>query len=165
MTQIRFARRDDAPAIVELIRELATFEALPGPDQDAAARLANDAFGASPKIEILVAEDAEQGVIGYAIFFHSYSTFLARSTLFLEDLFVRPRARRRGVARALLERLRALATERQCGRFEWFVLDWNVDAFKLYEAIGAKRMDAWRLCRVELQPAKPSTVSSSAKTG
>jgi GNAT superfamily N-acetyltransferase len=106
-----------------------------------------DAFGSRPRFELIVAED-EQEVVAYAAFFHTYSTFLARPTLFLEDLFVHPRARRRGVASAMLAHLRELAVSRGCGRFEWFVLDWNVDAQALYQRIGAERLDEWRLCRL-----------------
>src|SRR6266508_4272576 len=130
--EIRFARREDAPAFLALIWALADFEKLPGPDAAARERLVEDAFGPTPRYEVLVA-DVEGDVAAYAIFFPTYSTFRARPTLFLEDLFVHPRARRRGIARAMLARLRELALERGCGRFEWMVLDWNVDAQKLYE--------------------------------
>jgi len=98
---------------------------------------------------VLVAEVAGE-ISAYAVFFPTYSTFRARPTLFLEDLFVHPRARRQGVARAMLARLRTLAEERGCGRFEWNVLDWNVEAQALYASVGAKMMQAWRLCRVDL---------------
>jgi len=88
--------------------------------------------------------------VAYAAHFMTYSTFRARPTLFLEDLFVHPKARRRGIATAMMARLRALAEERGCGRFEWFVLDWNKDAQVLYEGIGAKQIPSWVLCRVDL---------------
>jgi GNAT superfamily N-acetyltransferase len=146
---IRFARREDAPAFIALVRALADYEKLAGPDDAAAARLTEDAFGATPRYEVLVAEVDGQ-ISSYAIFFPTYSTFRARPTLFLEDLFVHPRARRRGVATAMLARLRALAEERGCGRFEWNVLDWNVDAQALYAGVGAKLLSEWRLCRVDL---------------
>ncbi len=146
---IRPARRDDAPAFLALIQALADFEKLPGPDAAARERLVEDAFGARPRYEVFVAEVDGQ-VSAYAIFFHTYSTFRARPTLFLEDLFVHPRARRRGVAKAMLARLRALAEERGCGRFEWMVLDWNVDAQKLYDGVGAKMLHDWRLYRTDL---------------
>jgi GNAT superfamily N-acetyltransferase len=146
---IRFARREDAPAYIALVRALADYEKLAGPDDDAAARLVEHAFGAAPLYEVLVAEVDGQ-VSAYAIFFPTYSTFRARPTLFLEDLFVHPRARRRGVATLMLARLRALAEERGCGRFEWNVLDWNVDAQKLYASVGAEMLAEWRLCRVNL---------------
>ena len=146
---IRFARREDAPAFIGLIQALADFEKLPGPDDAARARLVEDAFGPAPKYEVLVAEVDGQ-VSSYAIFFPTYSTFRAKPTLFLEDLFVHPRARRRGVATAMLARLRELAEERGCGRFEWMVLDWNVDALKLYDGVGAKMLADWRLYRTDL---------------
>ena len=147
--QIRFATRADAPAFIGLVQALADFEKLTGPDAAARERLVEDAFGPAPKYEVLVAEVDGQ-VSSYAIFFPTYSTFRAKPTLFLEDLFVHPRARRRGVATAMLARLRALAEERGCGRFEWMVLDWNVDAQKLYDGVGAKMLNDWRLYRTDL---------------
>lgn len=146
---IRFATRTDVPEFIGLIQALADFEKLPGPDDAARERLIEHAFGPSPKYEVLVAE-VEGEIVAYAIFFHTYSTFRAKPTLFLEDLFVHPRARRRGVARAMLARLRALAEERDCGRFEWMVLDWNTDAQKLYDGVGAKMLNDWRLYRTDL---------------
>ena len=146
---IRAATRADAPAIVALIRALAEFEHLPGPTDEAAARFVEHGFGARRHFESLVAE-ADGAIVAYAIFFTTYSTFLVRPTLFLEDLFVHPRARRRGIATALMERLRALAVERGCGRFEWMVLDWNTGAQALYARLGATQLGDWRLCRVEL---------------
>lgn len=146
---IRRARREDAGAVIGLIRALAEFEGLRGPSEEEEARLREDGFGDRPRIDVHVAElDGE--VVAYAISFFTYSTFRARPTLFLEDLYVHPRARRRGVATALLTHLRDLAVERGCGRFEWMVLDWNVDAQALYERLGARRLDEWRLYRIEL---------------
>jgi len=146
---IRDAVRADAPAVVGLIRALAEFEHLPGPTDEAAARFVEHSFGDRRYFETLVVEvDGE--IVAYAIVFTTYSTFLMRPTLYLEDIFVHPRVRRRGIATALMERLRALAVERGCGRFEWTVLDWNAGAQALYARVGAKQMDDWRLCRVEL---------------
>ena len=146
---VRDARRDDAPAIVALIAALAEFESLPGPDADAAARLVEHGFGARPHFESLVADDGGV-IVAYAIFFTTYSTFRMRPTLFLEDIFVHPDVRRRGIATMIMERLRALAVERGCGRFEWMVLDWNAGAQALYAKLGAKQLHDWRLCRVDL---------------
>jgi len=147
--EIRFATRDDAPAYLALIQALADFEKLPGPDDAARARLVEDAFGPDPRYDVLVADDG--GVIeAYAIFFPVYSTFRARASLYLEDLFVHPRARRRGIARAMMARLKQIAIERGCGRFEWTVLDWNTDAQKLYDALGAQALRQWILYRVDL---------------
>ena len=147
--EIRFATRTDAPDFIALIQALADFEKLPGPDDAARERLIEHAFGPHPKYEVLVAE-VEGEIVAYAIFFHTYSTFRAKPTLFLEDLFGHPRARRRGVARAMLAQLRGLAEERDCGRFEWMVLDWNTDAQKLYDGVGAKMLNDWRLYRTDL---------------
>jgi GNAT superfamily N-acetyltransferase len=147
MLTVRRARVDDGPAFIGLVRALSDFEKLPGPDAAAAARLLEDAFGPSPRYELHVAElDGE--VVAYTVSFQTYSTFLAMPTLFLEDLFVHPRARRQGVARALLENLRVRARELGCGRFEWMVLDWNADAQAFYDGLGAERLDTWRLYRI-----------------
>ena len=146
--EIRPAQAADGPRIVELIRLLAEFEKLPPPDAAAERRLIADAFEAR-RLELWVAEEAG-AVIAYAACFTAYSTFRARPTLFLEDLFVHPSARRRGVATALLARLRAEAEQRGCGRFEWMVLDWNVEAQKLYAGIGAAMLPEWRLVRIDL---------------
>ena len=148
-TTVRPATRADAPAFIGLIRALAEFEKLPGPDAGAAARLVEDAFGPRPRYDVLVGE-LDGDVVAYAIFFATYSTFRARPTLFLEDIFVHPRARRHGVATAVMARLKEIAAERGCGRFEWMVLDWNVDAQALYDGLGAQRLDSWRLYRVDL---------------
>jgi GNAT superfamily N-acetyltransferase len=147
---IRMAQREDGPAFVALVRALAEFEQLPGPDDAAAARLCAHAFDEPRKFELLVAEDDDGAIVAYAVFFPNYSTFRARPSLYLEDLFVHPRARRHGLGRAMLAHLRALAEARGCGRFEWMVLDWNEDAKKLYEGIGAKRIDGWQLYRIDL---------------
>jgi GNAT superfamily N-acetyltransferase len=147
---IRPARAEDGAAIVGLIRALAEFEKLPPPEADAEERLLRDAFATTPpRVELWVAEDAGAAV-AYAATFMTYSTFRCRPTLFLEDLFVHPSARRRGVASAMLARLRQEAERRGCGRFEWMVLDWNVDAQALYQKIGATMLPEWRLVRVDL---------------
>jgi GNAT superfamily N-acetyltransferase len=147
MLTVRLAAPADGQAFVSLVGALATFEKLPGPDPAAEARLLEDAFGPRPRFELHVAELGGR-VVAYAVTFPTYSTFLARPTLFLEDLFVHPDARRQGVARALMARLTERARELGCGRFEWFVLDWNTDAQTFYDGLGARRLDSWRLCRV-----------------
>ena len=146
--EIRPARAADGPRIALLIRMLARFENLPEPDDEAARRLSHDAFETG-RIELWVAEEGGE-VVAYAACFTSYSTFRARPTLFLEDLFVDPSARRRGIATAMLARLRAEAEARGCGRFEWMVLDWNLEAQKLYAGIGARMLPEWRLIRIDL---------------
>jgi GNAT superfamily N-acetyltransferase len=145
---IRPAQREDAGAFVTLVRALAEFEKLPGPTDEAAARLVEHAFGEKPYYELLVAE-IEREVVAYAVYFHNYSTFLARPTLFLEDLFVHPKARGRGIATAIMKRLAAVAVERGCGRFEWCVLDWNERAQKFYQSLGAKHLAGWQIYRME----------------
>jgi len=143
---IREGRREDAPAIVALVRALADFEHLAGPDDEAAARFVEHGFGARRWFESLIVE-ADGEIVAYAIHLTTYATVRMRPTLFLEDIFVHPRARRRGIATALMARLRALAAERGCGRFEWMVLDWNVGAQALYDGVGASQLPEWRLVR------------------
>ncbi len=147
---IRRARPADGPAYLDLVRALADFEKLPGPDEAASSRLLADAFAEPPCYELWVAELAGDGIVAYAVTFPTYSTFLARPTLFLEDLFVHPRARRRGIARSILGQLETVARDRGCGRFEWMVLDWNVDAQNLYQQVGADQLPEWRLVRKRL---------------
>ena len=144
--EIRAAKPEDGPAFVALVQALADYESLPPPDDAAKQRLVADAFSDPPKYELWVAElDGE--VVAYAALFETYSTFLARPSLYLEDLFVHPRARRRGVATAMMARLEQLALERGCGRFEWSVLDWNTDAQTFYEGLGAEIKQDWKLVR------------------
>lgn len=144
--EIRPATPADGSAYVGLVQALADFEKLPGPDEAAKKRLLDHAFADPPRYELWVAE-LDGAVVAYAAFFMTYSTFLARPTLYLEDIFVHPDARRRGVATAMLARLEALARERDCGRFEWTVLDWNTGAQKLYDGIGAELLSDWRIVR------------------
>lgn len=149
MSTIRAARPEDGPAFIALVRALAEFERLPGPSDEAAARLVADAFGERPRYRLTLGElDGE--VVAYAITFETYSTFLGKPTLFLEDLFVHPRARRRGVATRMLDHLREHARQGGYGRFEWMVLDWNNDAQQLYDGFGAEKLQQWLLYRVTL---------------
>src|SRR5262245_14964771 len=142
---IRPAEPRDLPAVVALVRALADFEKLPGPDDAAARRLADD-FAAG-RYSLLVA-DSSAGVVGYALYFFTYSTFLAQPSLYLEDLFVHPDARARGIGARFMRALADEALRRGCGRFEWTVLDWNVGAQKFYRGLGAELLDDWRVCRV-----------------
>jgi GNAT superfamily N-acetyltransferase len=144
---IRPATAADVPAIVQLIRALSEYEKLSHQVVVDEARLREHLFGARPYAEVLLAEDAGR-VVGYALYFHSYSTFLGRPSLYLEDLFVLPDQRGRGHGKALLARLARLAVERDCGRFEWMVLDWNTPAIQFYEALGAALVPEWKLCRM-----------------
>ena len=148
-TIIRKAEQADADALLALITALADFEHLPPPDAEARARLVDHGFGERPKFEAYLAELlGTPGPVGYAFVFETYSTFLARPTLYLEDLFVLPEHRKQGVGKALLRFCIRLAHERGCGRMEWTCLDWNVNAQRVYEGLGAKRMSEWYLYRL-----------------
>jgi hypothetical protein len=147
--QLRPAQPDDAPAIVGLIRELADFERLSHLVEVTPDGLRQQLWGARPAAEAIVAERlSDRQVVAFALFFANFSTFLGRPGLYLEDLYVQPAHRGQGIGAALLERLAALAVERGCGRFEWSVLDWNADAIRFYERMGATVMPEWRICRV-----------------
>ena len=150
LSTIRPANQADLAQVVSLIRGLAEFEKLPGPDAGAEARLLADFAASPPRFELLVA-DGDQGgeLVGYALYFMTYSTFLARPSLYLEDLYVRPDARSRGLGAAFLRSLAALAVDRGCGRFEWTVLDWNVRAQAFYRALSAQLLPEWTVCRVD----------------
>jgi GNAT superfamily N-acetyltransferase len=144
---IRAAGREDVGAVLGMIRSLAVFEQLShlcvASEEDLAAAL----FGPHPAAEVLIAWRGSEAV-GFALFFHNFSTFLGRRGLWLEDLFIEPAWRRRGCARALLRALAAIARERGCGRFEWAVLDWNTSAIDFYQSLGATVLPDWRIVRV-----------------
>jgi GNAT superfamily N-acetyltransferase len=145
--ELRAAEPRDVPAIVGLIRELAEFEKLTHLVQVTPQSLHPHLFGDRPAAEAVVAERGAQ-VVGFALFFTNFSTFLGKPGLYLEDLYVQPAHRGSGVGRALLTHLAALANQRDYGRFEWSVLDWNVNAIRFYERMGATLMPEWRICRV-----------------
>jgi GNAT superfamily N-acetyltransferase len=144
---LRPATPADCPAIVGLIRELAVFEKLEHLVVVTPETLEPQLFGPRPAAEAVVAE-VEGQVVAFALFFTNFSTFLGKPGLYLEDLYVQPAHRGSGLGKALLQHLAALAVERGCGRFEWCVLDWNENAIRFYEKMGATVMDDWRLCRV-----------------
>ena len=144
---LRAAEARDVPAIVGLIGELAEFEKLTHLLEVTPQSLHPHLFGPHPVAEALVAEHDAQ-LIGFALFFTSFSTFLGKPGLYLEDLYVQPAHRGAGVGRARLMRLAALANERGHGRFEWSVLDWNEGAIRFYQRLGATLLPDWRLCRV-----------------
>jgi len=144
---IRAAQPEDVPVIHQLVRELAEYEKLTHIVTADEASLRAHLFSEPRYAEaVLVCEDA--GCVGFALFFHSYSTFLGRPGLYLEDLFVRPVFRGRGYGKALMVYLAKLAVERGCGRFEWSVLDWNQPSIDFYRTLGAQPMGEWIIQRV-----------------
>ncbi|WP_309962737.1 GNAT family N-acetyltransferase [Caballeronia sp. LZ001] len=144
---IRPATPADIGAIHALMYELAEFEKLTHLFIATEDGVRDALFGARPSAEALVAEQAGE-VVGYALFFHNFSTFLGKRGLYLEDLYVRPTLRGSGLGTQMLKRLAALAVERQCGRFEWSVLDWNQNAIDFYEKMGATVLPDWRIVRI-----------------
>jgi GNAT superfamily N-acetyltransferase len=145
--QIRPATRDDVSAIAELIRGLARYEKLENDVVMTEALLDKALFGDRQYAEVLLAEE-DGGPVGFALFFHNFSTFLGRPGIYLEDLFVLPEHRGRGIGRRLLTHLAQIAVERDCGRLEWSVLDWNRDAIGFYERIGARPNSEWTVYRL-----------------
>ena len=151
MIAIRHARSDDTPTILAFIRDLAEYEKLPHEVVADEPGLRATLFGVKPAAEVLIAElDGE--AVGFALFFQSYSTFLAKPGLYLEDLFVRPVARGRGVGKALMAACARIAVSRHYGRFEWSVLDWNEPALRFYASLGAKPLAEWTVQRLTGEP-------------
>lgn len=153
--KLRAAEPRDLPAICGLIAELADFEHLSHLVQGTPEALHPHLFGARPVAEAVVAELADEAgapgvaeVVAFALFFTNFSTFLAKPGLYLEDLYVQPAHRGAGIGKALLQHLGALAVARGYGRFEWSVLDWNSNAIRFYEKMGATVMTEWQICRV-----------------
>jgi GNAT superfamily N-acetyltransferase len=144
---IRPAAAADLPLILDFIRRLAEYERLAHEVVATEEELGRWLFGERAYAEVAIAE-WEGRPAGFALFFHNFSTFLGRPGLYLEDLFVDPALRGRGIGRALLRHLAALAVERGCGRLEWWVLDWNEDAIRFYRSLGAVAMDEWTVFRV-----------------
>jgi GNAT superfamily N-acetyltransferase len=145
--RIEPARPQDAARLLELIRALADYERLSHLVVGTEDELRDELFGARPVIEAVLAWQQDRAV-GFALFFHNFSTFLTRRGLYLEDLFVVPGARGRGVGKALIRHGARLAVQRGCGRYEWAVLDWNKPAIDFYRAIGAELLPDWRICRM-----------------
>jgi len=144
------AAPEDVRDLHDMVRALAEYERIGDICTSTEQDLADALFGPRPVAEALIARlDEDTRVLaGFALFFHTYSTFLGRPSLWLEDLFVRPDRRGAGIGRALLVALAALARERRCGRFEWAVLDWNKPAIRFYESLGAALLPDWRIARV-----------------
>jgi GNAT superfamily N-acetyltransferase len=145
--RIRNADESDVPLILEFILDLARYERLENSVVATEDSLRASLFGNPRFAEVLIAEEDEKPV-GFALFFHNYSTFLGRAGIYLEDLFVKPEARGHGYGRALLARLAAIANERNCGRVEWAVLDWNEPSIAFYRSLGAISLDDWRIFRL-----------------
>lgn len=148
---IRPATPADSDTLFRLISALAEYEKLTHLVEATPQKLGDALFGAKPHAEAVIVEvdhDGAKRAVGFALFFHNFSTFLAKPGLYLEDLFVEPAWRGHGLGKALLKHLAALAVERGCGRFEWSVLDWNQPSIDFYQAMGADVMPDWRICRV-----------------
>jgi GNAT superfamily N-acetyltransferase len=144
---IRSATEQDVPVILDLIKQLAEYERLSDKVIATEQRIRETLFGERPAAEVLLASlDGE--IVGFAVFFTNYSTFLAKPGLYLEDLFVKPHARGKGLGKALLARLAKIAIERECGRVEWSVLNWNEPSIRFYEALGAVALSDWTTYRL-----------------
>ena len=147
MFAIRAATGADVPIIRQLIRELAEYERLTHEAVVTESALRETLFGPRPCAEVLIAESAGE-VAGFALFFHNYSTFVGKPGLYIEDVFVRPQFRSRGLGTAFFRRMARIAVDRDCGRMEWAVLDWNEPALNFYRKIGAVPMSEWTVQRL-----------------
>ena len=145
--EIRTANLADVPTILQLIRDLATYERAPNEVTATEEQLRDVLFGKKPAAEVLLAL-AGAAPVGFAVFFQNFSTWLGRPGLYLEDLFVKPEERGKGYGRALLVHLGKIARERGCGRMEWAVLNWNEPAIQFYRKLGAKPLDEWTVYRL-----------------
>jgi GNAT superfamily N-acetyltransferase len=145
--EIRAARMEDVRVILQLIRDLATYERAPDEVTATEEQLVDVLFGERPAAEVLLAFEAESAV-GFAVYFYNFSTWLGRAGLYLEDLFVKPEKRGKGYGRALLVELAKIARDRGCGRMEWAVLNWNEPAIKFYQTLGARPMNEWTVFRL-----------------
>ncbi|HEY1308830.1 MAG TPA: GNAT family N-acetyltransferase [Vicinamibacterales bacterium] len=141
------AHEHDVPVILQMINGLAEYEQLSHEVVATEESLRASLFGPRPAAEVVLAY-SDRTPVGFALYFHNYSTFLGRSGLYLEDLFVVPAWRGRGVGRKLLGHLASIAVARACGRMEWAVLDWNESAIGFYRRLGARVLDDWRICRL-----------------
>ncbi len=145
--RIEPARPQHAAVLLSLVRELARFEKLEHQVAATEQQIRDELDAARPVIEASIAWQGQEAV-GFALYFHNFSTFLGRRGLYLEDLYVVPQARRRGIGRALIAHVAQIAVQRRCGRCEWAVLDWNERAIDCYRSIGAAVLPDWRICRV-----------------
>jgi GNAT superfamily N-acetyltransferase len=145
--EIRVATEQDTKVILSFIKGLAEYERLSHEVLVTEELLRDSLFGTNPEAEVIIAFEGDEPA-GFALFFHNYSTFLGQKGLYLEDLFVNPDRRGHGIGKALLAQLAKIAVERNCGRLEWAVLDWNEPAINFYKSLNAKLMDEWRTFRV-----------------
>jgi GNAT superfamily N-acetyltransferase len=148
MLSIRAAQPADAPRILDLIRALAAYERAPDAVVATEADILRHGFGPRPLFHCLIAEWNDQPA-GFALYFFNYSTWTGQPGIHLEDLFVYPELRGKGIGKALLTRVAAIAVENQCSRYQWDVLDWNQPAIDFYHSLGARFLDEWRIMRVE----------------
>ena len=142
----RYATENDAPLILEFIRELAEYEKMADQVVATAEQLKDEIFN-KKHAEVIFAMDGDREA-GFALFFHNFSTFLGRSGIYLEDLFVKPEYRGRGYGKGLMKALAEIAVERGCGRLEWWCLDWNAPGIEFYKSLGAEAMDEWTVYRI-----------------
>ena len=147
-SQIRPVRENDVPDLLAMIRELAAFENLEDQLDVTAASLKEALFGARPVAGAIVAWNGAEAV-GYAVYYYTYSTFVGRAGIFLEDVYVRPVSRKQGVGRSLIEAVAKIGAERRCGRYEWIALRWNENALKFYRDLGATELDEWVMLRMD----------------
>jgi len=163
MLTLRPAERTDIPLILQFIRDLAEYEREPQAAVATAADLERDGWGPEPKFRVVIAEWNGEPA-GFAFWFFNYSTWQGRPGLYLEDLFVRPAYRGKGIGKALLVHLAQIASRENCGRFQWQVLDWNQPAIDFYESLGARRMNEWLTMRVEGEALRNLAAQGTAAT-
>lgn len=144
--KLRCTREEDVPLILTLIRELAEYEGLLH-EVVATEEILREWLFVKEKAEVLIGE-CDEGIVGYALFFHNFSTFLGRAGIYLEDLYVRPEYRGRGFGKAFLRKLAQITVNRGCGRLEWWCLDWNRPSIEFYLSLGAEAMEDWTVYRL-----------------
>ena len=147
---IRKARKTDFGSIIGLLTQLAHFEKLTPPEKEAQNRLIKDAFGTDRAFNILVAENVGRDLCGYAFYFFTYSSFLARKSLYLEDIYISEKHRNKGIGKMFMKELVKIAERNDCRRMEWAVLDWNTNAIKFYDKLGAKPLKDWIYYRLKI---------------
>ena len=160
---IRPATADDVPTLLAFIHGMAEYEHLADQVTATEESLLESLFGDPPAAEALLAVE-DHNPAGFAVYFHTYSTFLARRSMYLEDLYVSPEYRRRGLGTLLLRRVAAIAVERDCGRFEWTALDWNTDAHRFYEGLGAEMLPEWQVFRIHSEALRHLAVGNDAES-